>query len=356
MASDKIDIGIKLNLINWPVWSVRMLCGLRIKSLACTIREPGPDGIDRDKDDRARGFIGLWVEDYHLPTVESAASTFEMWNTLKASYAGQSIANQLHLRKQLHDLKLGHGEPITKYVARAQAIAAALDAAKDPVRESELVRYILAGLPQEYAHYIAVVDINTATADLTVATVHNQLLNVEVRVSKSDNPAPDKAYMSTVPGKYPPNNPDHRDKMCNHCGHKGHIKPDCRKFKREQAAGRGRGQGSRDNGNRSGSVALMARTNNDTTIYTELDWVIDSGASRHMSPHKGLFLNFRELNTPSVVRVGNGNVAEAAGIGSIELSPKVILHEVLYFPRAHIQHNVCEQGELGSSFSLTRAL
>ena len=176
MASDKIDIGIKLNLINWPVWSVRMLCGLRVKSLACTIREPGPDGIDRDKDDRARGFIGLWVEDYHLPTVESAASTFELWNTLKASYAGQSIANQLRLRKQLHDLKLGHGEPITKYVARAQAIAAALDAAKDPVRESELVRYILAGLPQEYAHYIAVVDINTATADLNVATVHNQLL------------------------------------------------------------------------------------------------------------------------------------------------------------------------------------
>ena len=156
---------------------------------------------------------------------------------MKASYAGQSIANQLRLHKQLHDLKLGHNEPITKYVARTKAIAAALDAAKDPVRESELVRYILAGLPNEYAHHIAVVDINTATADLIVATVHNQLLNIEVRVSTSDNPAPDKAYISTVPGKsnYPPNNPEHHDKTCNHCGHKGRIKPDCRKFKREQA-------------------------------------------------------------------------------------------------------------------------
>ena len=72
-------------------------------------------------------------------------------------------------------------------------------------------------------------------------------------MSKSDNPVPDKAYMSTVPGKsnYPPNNPEHRDKTCNHCGYKGHIKPDCRNFKREQAGrGRSRGQGSRDNGNR----------------------------------------------------------------------------------------------------------
>ena len=79
-------------------------------------------------------------------------------------------------------------------------------------------------------------------------------------------------------------------------------------------------------------MALVARTNPDTTIYTELDWVIDSAASLHMSPHKGLFLNLRELNNSNLVTVGNGNIAEAAGIGSIELNPKVTLHEVLYVP------------------------
>ena len=177
--SDKIiDVGIKLHLDNWPI---KVLCGLRVKGLADIIKAPGPDGIDEEKDEKARGFIGL-------------RTTSRRWST--------------------RDMTVEHAQGRIRWPVNCEPTAPA-PAAAGPGQANHQVRRPRPvhghGAVKEHhtwfrsrdsrcsvdADYIVVLDINTATADLSLATVHNQLLNVEVRVSKQMD---DTKYARYSPG------------------------------------------------------------------------------------------------------------------------------------------------------------
>ncbi|PRQ48694.1 putative RNA-directed DNA polymerase [Rosa chinensis] len=60
-------------------------------------------------------------------------------------------------------------------------------------------------------------------------------------------------------------------------------------------------------------------------------WIIDSGASDHMTYDRSFFLF---LNPPSISSVvnANGDSFPVLGIGSIRLTPSLTLHDVLYVP------------------------
>lgn len=70
-------------------------------------------------------------------------------------------------------------------------------------------------------------------------------------------------------------------------------------------------------------------------------WLIDSGASSHMTPQKEFLVNYRELDTPEKVRLGDVRIVEAIGIGYIHLNmlfkasnPKrAVMYDVLYVPK-----------------------
>ena len=48
-------------------------------------------------------------------------------------------------------------------------------------------------------------------------------------------------------------------------------------------------------------------------------WLIDSGASSHMTNNKELLSDYMELETPEKVRLGDGRSVDAVGIGNIHL-------------------------------------
>eukprot|EP00795_Rhopilema_esculentum_P015740 gene15740-biopygen5155 len=68
-------------------------------------------------------------------------------------------------------------------------------------------------------------------------------------------------------------------------------------------------------------------------------WIIDSGASQHMSWCKERMVNFREFAVPEKVRLGDNRVVLAQGTGSVWVKVKVKgkwkpveLAEVLFVP------------------------
>ena len=50
------------------------------------------------------------------------------------------------------------------------------------------------------------------------------------------------------------------------------------------------------------------------------DWIIDYGASRHMTWDRGQFEDYRTLDKPELVRLGDNHVVEAQGIGNVRIS------------------------------------
>ena len=60
-------------------------------------------------------------------------------------------------------------------------------------------------------------------------------------------------------------------------------------------------------------------------------WILDSGATDHMSPQKFMFKTYELVNTNHRVFTANGGVLMVAGKGTIDFK-KVILKDVLYVP------------------------
>ncbi|XP_016558245.2 uncharacterized protein LOC107858017 [Capsicum annuum] len=61
-------------------------------------------------------------------------------------------------------------------------------------------------------------------------------------------------------------------------------------------------------------------------------WIIDSGASHHMSYNDSSFFNTQNLPHPLLISLPNGCRVKVTKVGSVTISPDLILHKVLYVP------------------------
>ncbi len=70
-------------------------------------------------------------------------------------------------------------------------------------------------------------------------------------------------------------------------------------------------------------------------------WLIDSGASSHMTSQMQYLTDYRKFDTPEKVGLGDGQVVEALGVGNVRVkmlfkvsdSQKAVLYNVLYVPK-----------------------
>ena len=70
----------------------------------------------------------------------------------------------------------------------------------------------------------------------------------------------------------------------------------------------------------------------NTTMTANDTWIVDSGATDHMSGNRGLFKTLRLCPENLRVKVANGVVTKVAGIGSVLLTEHLEVHNVLFVP------------------------
>ena len=167
--------------------------------------------------------------------------------------------------------------------------------------------------------------------------------------------------------------------LCSHCGRTGHEKRDCwqlvgyPEWYTERNAGRGQSSGSRGRGGRGsggrgrGQVSNAHATSSNTSSFAEFtpdqlralsqilqtkanaastpapasdklsgkkhfgEVILDTGASHHMTGDQSL-LTEDEIISPCSVAFADGNRTLAVRMGSLRLSEKLVLHQVLYVP------------------------
>jgi len=74
------------------------------------------------------------------------------------------------------------------------------------------------------------------------------------------------------------------------------------------------------------SGTLSSNTNNISVNA----WIIDSGASDHIICHEYLFSSTSTKLDSIYVQLPNGNITDVKKIGTVHLSPNIILKNVLY--------------------------
>ncbi|XP_074293809.1 uncharacterized protein LOC141620974 [Silene latifolia] len=108
--------------------------------------------------------------------------------------------------------------------------------------------------------------------------------------------------------------------------------------------------GSADCANAAVIFAGNALVTNAITTACKIDnsdWIVDSGASDHMTAHKSYFSSLKLLSKPIIVGLPDGTTKLVRYSGDIQLHPLLILHDVLLIP--DFKHNLLSVGKLLSS-------
>ena len=111
---------------------------------------------------------------------------------------------------------------------------------------------------------------------------------------------------------------------CHHCGKSGHWKTEYYQRKAEEEAGRGT--------SRNGHFTFLAE---DPQWITGSNWIIDSGASQHLSQNQNEFLTYIPVSQSQFITIADGTKLEVNRIGDVEIPTEmsvVQLTEVWHVP------------------------
>jgi transposase InsO family protein len=341
MAGDSVTIE-HLDVNNYGTWSYRMKMLLMNKGLWAMVEDAAGEKTLKLK---ALSLIALHVKDHHLPTLMSAGEDPKLaWTMLENIHKAKSIARQLQLRRDINALRKGSSEPLTKYVARARTIWTDLTTSGVDIKESEVALSVLAGLPKSYDIASEVIQMTTKEPKLDDILTH--LLPVEQRIVRTHDEDVTALASRAYNGSRPEGNPrKHRDDTnkkkgpCHYCGKLGHHKAECRKRIRDEAQ-------HKSGGNRGVALTACTCTHGNAELDLE-EWIIDSGASRHITFCKDILLDSRPLDQDVYITFGNGATVQAESVGTVQLKtkdgPPITLSNVLCVPGATVNLFSVEQ-------------
>ena len=86
------------------------------------------------------------------------------------------------------------------------------------------------------------------------------------------------------------------------------------------------------------STVTMAEQGNSFTVLGARvqdvkPWIVDSGASDHMTGDLNSYEDYKAYSGGKTVRIADGSVSPVAGIGSVIISKDIRLNSVLFVPK-----------------------
>lgn len=125
---------------------------------------------------------------------------------------------------------------------------------------------------------------------------------------------------------------------CYSCGSTEHFKRDCPKIKKDKLQGHKKEKNKQSAKEEPDASAWSAEINRETLLSSTEDiWVVDCGATHHMTPRQDWFESMESYHTK--VKIANGSFTMAKGRGTIRLklqykgkSTNKLLTNVLWVP------------------------
>ena len=331
-SSSRIEIE-KFNGQNFELWKLKMEDLLVDKEQWAAV-DPGtkPTSVsteDWEKLDRkARSTIRLCLSDSVLLNVSGEDSAKKLWEKLGNLYQSKSLVNKLFLRKKLYHLRMEDGDSVTDHLNVFNTLVSQLVSVDIKMEEEDKCITLLCSLPDSWDNLVVAIGSSTKSA-LKFEDIVSSLLSEEMRRKSMESQNADVLSVRSGRPKERRRYTGGRSKSrgrskspgdplktgCWKCGKPGHFKRNCRAKSVE------RGKGPEDTSStekkpsseEGGDVYLAS-----TSTQPERDfWLIDSGASFHMTPHREWFSEYEKYN--GNVFLGDDSPKKIMGRGRVKL-------------------------------------
>ncbi|KAG3058277.1 hypothetical protein PI125_g25259 [Phytophthora idaei] len=273
------------------------------------------------KSRKALAIICLAMEDSQLPLVRSASGRHDAWSRLEGHFEKRSLANKLFLRRRFFTTMMEEGDDVLEHINKVKTLAEQLDAVGAPVSEDDLVITLLASLSESYQFLITALE--SRAASLTWELVTSRLLHEDMKCKEqgggADGTAHGQAFMTSNNKRK--GRQAQKTSACHYCGEQGHWIAKCPARIRENAE-RQRPQRANVVHSEDDSGDYLFSVGGNTGVSKSSGvWLVDSGATQHMTSSKKYMKNYKKIY-PVDVHLADDGVVQAVGTGDIAMSMK----------------------------------
>ena len=283
-----------------------------------------------EKKQRALAIIVLAVHETQLYLLPDPVCPVAVWKKLADQFQKKSWANKLALRRKLHSLKLKDKGSVQQHIKSLMEVFEELSIIGDVVDEEDRVVHLLASLPNSYDMLVTALEANSEVPHL--ATVTERLLHEERKLlEKSAVEVKNESDARALAAATGYQQGAGSGFICFYCKKSGHMKRNCTKWKESQkkrekenanvVSGSGRNQNQDSSDSECGFVTVADHALSSTSKIEKDDWLVDSGASKHMCNDEDSFTDMEDLdeNDAKKVTVGNGQPVDVLKKGTVKL-------------------------------------
>ena len=341
---------------NFSSWKIRVLIILREMELENYIETntPMPENESekttwKRHNNKAMKIIIDSVKDHILPSIANLKTAFDMFSTIQSTFEINNTSRLLTLKQDLLYIKMKNGESITSYFLRITELKDQLATMQNQIDDKELSMIALRGLPLSWETFIR--GLSSRPELPKFDQLKNECTQEESRLasrglnSNQDNDIQALYSKSNKKRKFNhnkkgnnKNNKSHKNRdwskvrcfKCDKLGHSYYACPEKQKIQAALAEVKIENNEKTDKENYAFIVALSSELNSNHST-----WILDSGASRHISGFKDKFDTLSNHEAEEVT-IGDNSSYPIKGIGtcSIQLNSDITLQlkNVLYVP------------------------